>query len=70
MAKIYATAKANNSGDAVKVDEKTITVYNSAGVELPHTGGMGTRMFTVGGGLLMVLAAGLYFWNKRRISEM
>lgn len=48
----------------------TLKVSNNPGTEMPHTGGMGTRMFTVGGGLLMILAAGLYFWNKRRISEM
>lgn len=62
-----------NQTPSAKVDEedgKTVIVYNNAGVELPHTGGMGTKWFTVGGGLLMVLAAGLYFWNKRRISEM
>lgn len=47
-----------------------VKVPNSTGTEMPHTGGMGTGLFTVGGGLLMVLAAGLYFWNKRRISEM
>lgn len=70
VAEINATTKTNNNGDTVKVTGKTITVYNSAGVELPHTGGIGTQLFTVGGGLLMVLAAGLYFWNKRRISEM
>lgn len=47
-----------------------VTIPNNSGAELPHTGGIGTQLFTICGGLLMVLAAGLYFWNKRRISEM
>lgn len=68
---LSASAQATDSeNNASVVDGKIIRITNNPGVEMPHTGGMGTRMFTVGGGLLMVLAAGLYFWNKRRISEM
>ena len=37
-----------------------IRVWNNPGYELPHTGGSGTFMFTVGGLVLIVLAlAGL-----------
>lgn len=73
---LSAKVLANNSGSGTEMASAdkdgnwTVKVTNNPGVEMPHTGGMGTRMFTVGGGLLMVLAAGLYFWNKRRISEM
>lgn len=73
---LSAKVLASNSGSGTEMASAdkdgnwTVKVTNNPGVEMPHTGGMGTRMFTVGGGLLMVLAAGLYFWNKRRISEM
>ena len=36
-----------------------LTVYNTAGYELPHTGGPGTAGYTVGGMLLLALAGAL-----------
>ena len=33
---------------------------------LPETGGMGTTMFTIGGCAIMVIAAALYFVNRKK----
>ena len=43
----------------------TADVQNNIGAELPSTGGMGTTIFTVSGGLLMVGAAVLFITKKR-----
>ncbi len=44
-----------------------LTVENNAGTELPSTGGIGTTMFYVAGGLL-VAAAGVLLVVKKRVS--
>ena len=43
-----------------------ITVYNSEGVELPYTGGSGTRLLYLFGGLLVLLSAAGLAIKKRR----
>ena len=45
--------------------EQAITVQNLAGTELPATGGIGTTIFTVVGGVLMIGAAILFLTKKR-----
>ncbi|MCR4951984.1 MAG: fibro-slime domain-containing protein [Solobacterium sp.] len=45
-----------------------ITVYNSTGVVLPHTGGSGTAMFTWIG-ILMILIAGTLLIRKQKTSK-
>ena len=69
-----ATWKYTVSG-AVTVDETeatngiiTLTVENKAGAVLPSTGGMGTTIFYVLGGLLIV-AAGVALITRRRMSK-
>ncbi len=53
--------------DGAKVMVYTIKVQNSAGTELPHSGGSGTEMFTITGALLMGGAAwGLISGRRRR----
>ena len=47
------------------MEERTVTVENVAGSELPATGGMGTTVFTVGGLLLISLSAVLLVLKKR-----
>ena len=47
-------------------NEKTeLMVMNSAGVELPSTGGPGTRLFTILGSIL-VMFAGVLLVRRRR----
>ena len=47
-------------------DGKTVTIYNTAGIELPETGGMGTLMTTMSGMALMLIALGYLLLVKRR----
>ena len=47
-------------------DGKTITIYNTAGIQLPETGGMGTLMTTMSGMALMLIALGYLILVKRR----
>lgn len=42
-----------------------LTIVNNAGTELPDTGGIGTTIFTVAGGALMLGAAVLFVAKKR-----
>ena len=49
----------------VKAD-KTFTVGNTPGQALPHTGGPGTKSFTIYG-LILVAGAGLMLWRRRRL---
>lgn len=44
----------------------TIKVVNTKLHSLPSTGGIGTTIFTIGGIVIMVAAAGLYFANRRK----
>lgn len=56
-------------GSKVKFDSETgvwtIRITNRIGYELPSSGGLGTGLFTALGALL-VLAAGLLLWRRRR----
>lgn len=54
-----------NAKDGEHTVSYTADVQNNIGAELPSTGGMGTTIFTVVGGLLMVGAAVLFITKKR-----
>ena len=58
----------NNSTDDVYVftDFNDITVDDSKLSALPSTGGIGTTIFTIGGCVIMVTAAGLYFATRKK----
>ena len=57
----------DSSKTAVVDDSKiTIEVLNNPGVELPATGGPGTRLFTILGSIL-ILGAGVLLWRRRRL---
>ena len=43
-----------------------ITITNTPGVQLPNTGGPGTRLFTILGSIL-ILGAGVLLWRRRRL---
>lgn len=54
------------AGPEANYTDITITVYNSAGVILPDTGGPGTTLFTISGLLLLAVAAGYGYRMRRR----
>ena len=45
-----------------------LSVMNSSGVELPHSGGIGTTIFYILGSIL-VLVGGIYLTARRRIMD-
>ena len=46
----------------------TIRIVNTAGVELPHTGGSGTRLFYILGAMLLISGV-VYFVSRRRVDH-
>lgn len=42
------------------------SIPNTSLSDLPSTGGMGTTIFTIGGCVIMVTAAGLYFATRKK----
>jgi LPXTG-motif cell wall-anchored protein len=49
------------------VDETQIN--NTKLSSLPSTGGIGTTIFTIGGCLIMIIAAGLFFATRRKSTK-
>ena len=52
--------------NGVTFDHATFTVENEPGSALPHTGGPGTRLYTILGTIL-ILGAGVLLWRRRRL---
>ena len=52
--------------DADGHDVWEITVYNSPGIELPSTGGVGTHLIYLLGGLMTAFAAAALLIKRRR----
>lgn len=46
-----------------------INIQNTKLSSLPSTGGIGTTIFTIGGCAVMIIAAGLYFANRRKTAK-
>ena len=66
-----ATKKFSSSNPAITLEaDNTLytTVINQTGAELPSTGGIGTTIFYVVGGLLVV-AAGVLLVTRKRMSK-
>ncbi len=62
----------SNSNEGVSVDEDsgvhTLLITNTAGIELPHTGGPGTAMFYILGSLL-TLGSAVILISRRRLQK-
>ena len=54
-----------NGNDPVATANVTDTKLNA----LPHTGGIGTTIFTIGGCAIMIVAAGLFFATRRKTQK-
>ena len=50
-------------------DQGVTTVVNTTLSSLPSTGGIGTTIFTIGGCLIMIVAAGLFFASRRKSAK-
>lgn len=62
-----AKASLTKDGDTVSAVFTTTTSMKDTKVgSLPETGGIGTTIFTVGGCAIMVVAAALFFMNKKK----
>lgn len=55
-------------GTAAKIftDETSMNDTKLSSLPLPSTGGIGTTIFTIGGCVIMIAAAGLYFASRRK----
>lgn len=49
-----------------KLDTPVMTIQNTKLGNLPSTGGIGTTIFTIGGCVIMIVAAGLYFSTRKK----
>lgn len=61
-----AEIKVEDNEEATEIILDEITVQNTKLSSLPSTGGIGTTIFTIGGCVIMIAAAGLYFASRRR----
>lgn len=67
-----STYKATYEGETttVLVDKTGSTAIKNTKIgELPSTGGIGTTIFTIGGCLIMIVAAGLFFASRRKSAK-
>ena len=55
----------DNASQSVENNEIVLSISNEPGAALPHTGGPGTRLFTILGSIL-ILGAGALLWRRRR----
>ena len=64
---VSATIDDGNSDREVSIGANgKFTFVNTKLAELPGTGGIGTTIFTIGGCLIMIIAAALFFANRRK----
>lgn len=63
--KVTSTFNVANDG-SVTIDKNETTIKNTKLSSLPSTGGIGTTIFTIGGCLIMIIAAALFFASRRK----
>lgn len=59
---------ADNKQVTIPAGEET-NIMNTKLASLPETGGIGTTIFTIGGCLIMIVAAGLFFATRRKAEK-
>ncbi len=59
---------AENQQVTIPASEDT-NIVNTKLSSLPATGGMGTTIFTIGGCVIMIVAAGLYFATRKKVEK-
>lgn len=68
--KTIVDVETNNEGTKTdKVAHIVFDVEDTTLASLPETGGIGTTIFTIGGCVIMIAAAGLYFASRRKHGE-
>ncbi len=66
---IDSDGNVKETADGAPLADKTVKVLNNTGAELPSTGGMGTTIFYVLGGILVLGAAVLLITRKRMSAQ-
>lgn len=68
---ISGAGKSDTSTDDTYIytDFEDVKVTNDTLSSLPSTGGIGTTIFTIGGCIIMIAAAGLFFASRRKESK-
>ncbi len=62
------TVKHKEENDSLADGTDSTNIQNTQISSLPSTGGMGTTIFTIGGCIIMITAAGLFFASRRKTS--
>lgn len=65
----WMTEPFTQDGVLIEDQQAKAMVQNTQLITLPYTGGSGTALFTAIGVILMSVAAGIYFANKRKMSK-
>lgn len=55
--------------EVIEKDNATTEILNTKLSELPSTGGIGTTIFTIGGCLIMIIAAALFFASRKKSNK-
>lgn len=58
-----------DNGTVDKVGDTETEIKNTKLANLPETGGIGTTIFTIGGCVIMIAAAGLFFASRRKSAK-
>lgn len=65
----YSVVEVEDVELTLNAKDKDMTVINTKLSSLPKTGGIGTTIFTIGGCVIMIAAAGLFFASRRKSAK-